>query len=161
MAQQKLQKAKTTTDHDAIRKWIEERDGQPARVKMSGKKPNKEGKTGGILKIDFGEPEANLEPISWEDFFEAFDHNELAFLYQEMSDGRVSRFFKFVRREESDFPVEVEEEEILDPVTEKKTEIEAVLPVGNGDDLDEDDEEDWEKIDGGSEDDEEPDAQEI
>jgi hypothetical protein len=56
----------------------------------------------GILRIDFpgqGEDE-DLEPISWEDFFRKFDENNLAFLYQEQtSDGKISRFSKFVRRE--------------------------------------------------------------
>jgi hypothetical protein len=79
--------AKTTTDHDEIRKWAEARDGVPARVKDSGE--------GGILRIDFGEPEESLEEIGWDRFFEIFDENELAFLYQ---DEKNSRFNKFVNR---------------------------------------------------------------
>lgn len=84
--------AKTTTDHDAIRKWVEERDGQPARVNASGGP--------GILRIDFAERDEDLEPISWEEFFKIFDESELAFLHQDRTeDGKTSRFNKFVDRE--------------------------------------------------------------
>jgi len=83
--------AQTTTSHEKIRKWVEARNGHPSRVKGA--------KEGGILRIDFGEPEESLEEISWEDFFRIFDENELAFLYQEKTKGGdVSLFTKFVRR---------------------------------------------------------------
>lgn len=53
-----------------------------------------------LLRIDFGEKEENLEPISWDDFFRIFEEKNLAFLYQEaMSDGKQSRFHKFISRE--------------------------------------------------------------
>lgn len=81
----------TTTDHDSIKKWIEARGGHPSRVKGRGE--------GGILRIDFNEPEESLEKISWEEFFEIFDGNDLAFLYQdETGSGGTSRFNKFVSR---------------------------------------------------------------
>jgi hypothetical protein len=73
-----------TTDHETIRKWAEERGGHPAQVKG----------TEGLLRIDFGEPEENLEKISWEDFFGVFDRSKIRFLYDP---GRSSRFNKFVR----------------------------------------------------------------
>jgi len=83
--------AETTTDHDMIRQWVEARGGHPARVKGRG--------PGGILRIDFGEPEESLEQISWDDFFKIFDENDLAFLHQdETEDGKTSRFNKFVER---------------------------------------------------------------
>lgn len=83
--------AATTTDHNEIRKWAEARDGHPARVKGRGE--------GGILRIDFGEAEENLEEISWDEFFTIFDDNDLAFLHQDKTaDGKKSRFNKFVER---------------------------------------------------------------
>jgi hypothetical protein len=86
-----MSSSNTTTDRDEIREWAEARDGHPAMVKTKGK--------GGILRIDFGEPEDNLEEISWDEFFEIFDENKLAFLYQdETSDGGQSRFNKFIER---------------------------------------------------------------
>ena len=48
-----------------------------------------------------GKKEPHLEAISWEQFFEVFDENELAFLYQDKtSSGDTSRFNKFVNRSE-------------------------------------------------------------
>lgn len=93
-----MSQGNTTIDHDFIRKWAETRDGKPTRVKGS------EGKDGnGILRIDFSEPEASLEPISWDEFFETFEDRELAFLYQDnTADGHTSRFFKFIHRRESE-----------------------------------------------------------
>lgn len=83
--------AVTTTDHQEIKAWAEARDGHPARVRTDG--------PGGILRIDFGEPEEELEKISWDDFFQIFDSNDLAFLYQEETEGGgSSRFNKFVNR---------------------------------------------------------------
>lgn len=89
--------SKTTTDHETIKKWVEERDGKPAKV--SGTEES--GKGGGILRINFpGYAEANLENISWDEFFEIFDERNLQFLYQEeLKDGGTSRFFKFVDKE--------------------------------------------------------------
>lgn len=86
-----MSEAKTTTDHEEIREWAEARDGHPAMVDTKG--------SGGILRIDFGEPEEGLEPIEWDEFFRIFDENELAFLYQnEVKSGKTSRFNKFVER---------------------------------------------------------------
>jgi hypothetical protein len=88
-------KAKTTTDHDEIRRWIEERAGRPAKVKGTA---DDEGE--GILRVDFGEPDEKLEPISWEEFFRTFKDRKLTFLHQDRTaDNKLSRFFKFVRPE--------------------------------------------------------------
>ncbi len=88
--------SQTTTDHETIRRWVEERGGRPASVKETGS-----GDDPGILRIDFpgrGDDDA-LEEISWEEFFEAFEENNLAFLYQEeTASGDESRFFKLVNR---------------------------------------------------------------
>lgn len=88
---------KSTTDHEVIKKWVEERGGHPATVKgTSG------GDEAGVLRIDFPgySGEESLEEISWEKFFEKFDEKNLAFLYQDQTrSGEQSRFFKFVSRE--------------------------------------------------------------
>jgi len=87
--------SKTTVNHDEIRKWAEEREGKPSIVKSTGKNG------GGLLRINFpGYAEDNLEEISWDEFFEIFDENNLDFLYQENTkDGSTSRFFKFVNKD--------------------------------------------------------------
>lgn len=80
----------TTTDHAVIRKWAEARGAKPARVKGTGG-----GDDAGLLRLDFGEPEENLEPIEWDEFFETFDSSGLALVYDDAPD---SRFSKLVRR---------------------------------------------------------------
>jgi len=89
--------AKVTTDHKEIRQWVEERDGRPARVKGTESKNSV-----GLLRIDYAgfSGEDTLEEISWEEFFDAFEKNGLAFLYQEETkDGKESRFSKLVDRD--------------------------------------------------------------
>ncbi len=88
--------AKATTDHDMIRDWVEARGGHPATVNRTGDEEDP-----GILRIDYPgySGEGTLEPISWDAFFEKFDHERLAFLYQdETADGEPSRFSKLVDR---------------------------------------------------------------
>jgi hypothetical protein len=89
-----MAEAKTTIDHDEIRRWVESRGGRPARVSETGGANDP-----GILRINFNEPggddDTSLEEISWDDWFRAFDENGLAFLYQDEGD---SRFNKLVNR---------------------------------------------------------------
>jgi hypothetical protein len=95
MASETKSQSKTTTDHDEIRRWVEERGGRPAIVRGT-----RDGDSG-VLRIDFpgGAGEDELEPVSWDEWFEIFDRNQLAFLYQEeKASGEGSTFFKLVRR---------------------------------------------------------------
>jgi hypothetical protein len=85
-----MSESRITTDHATIRKWAEARDGRPAKVRDTGTDGDS-----GILRFDFGPPEDSLEEISWGEFFETFEENNLALLYQE---DVQSRFNKFVRR---------------------------------------------------------------
>jgi hypothetical protein len=85
---------KRTSDVKTIRRWAEEREGRPARVAETGD-------AGGILRIDFQEPDEDLEEISWETFSDIFQKRKLDFLYQDRTEGgNVSRFHKFVSRQE-------------------------------------------------------------
>ncbi|GAA0683061.1 hypothetical protein ACFQDG_00470 [Natronoarchaeum mannanilyticum] len=44
----------------------------------------------------------DLEGISWDEFFEAFEENNLAMVYQEVtSGGEESRFAKLVSRDDA------------------------------------------------------------
>lgn len=92
--------AQRTRDHDVIRKWIEDRKGRPSVVRATaGRGERKRGPKsgGGVLRIDFGEPEDALEEIGWDEFFEIFDENDLEFLHQDKTaEGKPSRFNKFV-----------------------------------------------------------------
>lgn len=89
--------SRTTTDHETIIQWAEDRDGHPATVKRTAKDDDP-----GLLRIDFPgySGEESLEEISWDAFFEKFEEKNLAFLYQDKTkDGSQSRFFKLVSRE--------------------------------------------------------------
>jgi hypothetical protein len=97
MAKTESHSSQTTTDHETIRKWAEERGGKPAHVKSTGSK-----KDTGIIRIDFpGYSGGNsLEEISWEEFFEKFEASQLALVYQETTAaGEQSNFNKLVSRE--------------------------------------------------------------
>ncbi|TWU18804.1 hypothetical protein [Allorhodopirellula heiligendammensis] len=90
--------ATTTTNHQAIQNWIEERGGVPATVESTAATPDGVG----VLRVDFpyGGRNDSLSTISWEDFFAKFDEAELAFLHEdETAEGEKSRFCKFVSRE--------------------------------------------------------------
>ena len=94
-----MAESKTTTDHDEIRRWVDARGGRPAAVAATGS-----GDDPGILRIDFPDaPQSDdddLEQISWDEWFQAFDANGLALVYQKQTaQGEESRFNKLVSRE--------------------------------------------------------------
>ena len=94
-----MSSAKTTTNHDEIRRWVEKRGGFPAAVRAT----EDNGRGGALLRIDYDEPGGNddraLQRISWDEFFKIFDANDIAFLYDPDGD---SRFSKFVQKESAD-----------------------------------------------------------
>lgn len=88
--------SKRTTDHDEIRRWAEERGGKPAQVAATA------GDGTGILRIDFPgySGQESLEEISWQDWFDKFEREDLALVYQETTaDGERSNFNQLVRRD--------------------------------------------------------------
>ena len=88
--------AKTTTDHETIKRWAEQRGGHPATVVGTTDD------TTGVLRIDFPGhgSDQNLKEVPWDAFFKKFDREHLAFLYQEKTaGGGTSRFGKFVERD--------------------------------------------------------------
>ena len=96
MAGDTKSQTKATTDHDEIRRWVEEHGGRPAVVRAT----RDDG--GGVLRVDFpgGAGEDQLEHVSWDQWFEKFEKNRLAFLYQERkATGEDSTFFKLVARD--------------------------------------------------------------
>src|SRR5689334_10738859 len=94
-----MARANATTDHDKIRQWAESRGGHPATVKRTERGKEEVG----ILRLDFDPPDESLEKIGWDDFFEKFEDADLAFLYQEKTEGgKTSRFHKFVSRDSVD-----------------------------------------------------------
>src|SRR5689334_3018873 len=88
--------ATVTTLLRVIRKWVEERGGQPVLVKNAAGRPERE-----ILRIHFPGfvQEEPIRKIPWPEWFKRFEANELAFLYQEKTkDGKQSHFFQLIKR---------------------------------------------------------------
>ncbi|HEX8924235.1 MAG TPA: hypothetical protein VF786_00510 [Terriglobales bacterium] len=88
--------SKTTRDHDEIRKWAEKRGAVPAEVAST----HRDGESG-ILRFEFPDApnrnDSKLREISWEDFFEKFDENNLEMVFQEKTaDGAESNFNKLI-----------------------------------------------------------------
>jgi hypothetical protein len=91
--------SKTTRDHDEIRRWAEARGAVPSEVVGTHR-----GKEPGILRFQF--PDAvnrnddKLKEISWDEFFEKFDENNLELVYQEKTaEGQQSNFNKLIHPE--------------------------------------------------------------
>jgi len=92
--------AHRTTDHATIQQWAEARGGRPAHVTRTG-----DAHDPGVLRIDFPgySGQGSLEPLDWDQWFDAFEANGLALLYQDQTAaGEQSRFNKLVRRRPED-----------------------------------------------------------
>jgi hypothetical protein len=89
------QGSKITTDHDIIKRWIQEREGRPATIEGHEEEDGPE-----ALRVKFEDiknENEKLETIGWDQFFEYFDDEHFAFLYQdETVDGEVSHFYRFI-----------------------------------------------------------------
>ncbi len=91
------QRVRSTTDHDEIRRWAEERGAQPTCVRGTGGAGDV-----GMIRLDFpGYSGAqSLEPVSWDDWFRKFDESNLALIYEETTArGEKSNFNKLIGRE--------------------------------------------------------------
>ncbi len=85
---------KVTIDRNIIRKWAQARHGWPALVK-------KVTSAGIEMVLSFvfpdNEPLETVRKISWEEFFEKFDQQHLAFVYQESDRNReLSYYYEFI-----------------------------------------------------------------
>ena len=90
--------SRTTTDHNEIRHWVEQRGGLPACVKGTGSSRDT-----GMIRLEFpGTPNSrdeSLQEITWDEFFDKFEDQGLALLYQEKTArGAKSNFNKLVKR---------------------------------------------------------------
>lgn len=88
--------SKTTQNHEEIRSWAEKRGAVPAEVASTHRRDEP-----GILRFSFprarGKNNDNLTEVSWDDFFEKFDENNLELVYQEKTAaGKQSNFNKLI-----------------------------------------------------------------
>jgi hypothetical protein len=91
--------SKTTRNHDEIRRWAELRQAVPCEVAGTER-----GNEPGILRFEFqnarNHNDDRLKEISWDDFFEKFDKNNLELLDQKTTaDRERSNFNKLIHLE--------------------------------------------------------------
>jgi hypothetical protein len=89
--------SRVLTDHDEIQRWAEERGATPARVRNTG-----DDEDPGIIRLDFPgySGQNSLEEISWDEWFEKLEDNNLALIVQEeTANGQRSNFNKLVSRD--------------------------------------------------------------
>jgi hypothetical protein len=82
----------STTDHDVIRRWADDRHATPSTVAGT----EHDGHLGVLrLDLEFGQEFEDLEPVSWDAWFAAFDEQGLQFVYDETPrpDGSPSNEF--------------------------------------------------------------------
>ena len=68
-----------TTDHDRIRRWVDERDGYPAEAESTGDDRST------TLRLAFSES-AEASRLDWGEFFDRFDDANLAMAYEVAAD---------------------------------------------------------------------------
>jgi hypothetical protein len=79
---------KLTADHAEIRRWVEEHGGRPELVEAADGRDR--------LAVAF-DPDDGRQ-VSWEEFFERFDRESLAFAYDPDGNGEGVRSAKLVSR---------------------------------------------------------------
>jgi hypothetical protein len=79
---------KLTADHAEIRRWVEEHGGYPGLVEAADGRDR--------LAVAFDAD--NDGRLSWEEFFERFDRESLAFAYNPDANGEAADNAKLVSR---------------------------------------------------------------
>ena len=76
-----------TADHAEIRGWVEEHGGRPGLVEVADGRDR--------LAVAF---DSEARDVSWEEFFERFDRESLAFAYDPDGNGDAAASAKLVSR---------------------------------------------------------------
>ena len=79
---------KLTADHAEIRRWVEEHGGHPGLVEVADGRDR--------LAVAFDPDDGRR--VSWDEFFERFDRESLAFAYDPDGNGEGVRSAKLVSR---------------------------------------------------------------
>lgn len=84
---------KYTIDNDEIRAWIEERGGVPTTIKGMSEDEEDGVESADMLHISFDPNDPIMEEMDWEEFFERFENENLALVYDpEASDDEAHEF---------------------------------------------------------------------
>jgi hypothetical protein len=77
----------STTDHLEIRRWAESREAVPIADRAQG------------LGFDFPDYDDDVDPITWDRWFDEFDARDLEFVYQLSETERQTNHFELKPRE--------------------------------------------------------------
>lgn len=92
---------RVTTKEDTIKNWVKKRGGHPAHIKGI---TNGLDRGGLYIRFEGTEPDIDIEPISWSQFFKIFTANQLAFLYRTKTrTGSLSKFYMLIHRPKAYF----------------------------------------------------------
>lgn len=86
-----------TVNHEEIRQWVSEHGGHPSALRA------RDGRLG-VVRVDFdgfssSASTADLQQISWSEFFEQFEQRKLAFVYKDdIEPGAAQMATKLVSR---------------------------------------------------------------
>ncbi|MBX4215619.1 hypothetical protein KW797_01580 [Candidatus Parcubacteria bacterium] len=90
---------KVITDYSEIRRFIEERGGEPAIVR--GVVEDEEMRAD-ILEVAFRDSaKKDLERVSWSEFFDRLERGNLVLVYDDGEEDRKPAEFRFVQKEEA------------------------------------------------------------
>ena len=90
-----------TRDHELIKKWAAERQATPATGEATGSGPATFKVNDGGAGIRFNFPGAGaFRPISWDEWFENFDHHACAFVYDSNSSRPLSSRYRIVKADD-------------------------------------------------------------
>jgi len=89
------QKTNKTTEHSTIKKWAESRGGKPSVVLKNGIQTEN-------IRLSIPGTESDkedLQEISWTEWFNLFEENQLELIYQIEDDkGNPNNFYQLVKR---------------------------------------------------------------
>jgi hypothetical protein len=90
-----------TRDHELIRKWAAERQATPATGEATGSGPATFKVNDGGAGIRFNFPGVGpFRPISWDEWFENFDHHACAFVHDGDTSRPLSSRYRIVKAED-------------------------------------------------------------
>lgn len=92
-------KTLVTRDRDVIQRWAAKRGAEPATGEATASGPATVRVDDGGAGVRFNFPGAGrLRPISWDEWFENFEKNDLRFVYEEKTaEGRQSSRYRVIK----------------------------------------------------------------
>lgn len=84
---------KYTVDNKEIRGWVEAHGGMPVVLKEAVEEDEEGEESSDMLHISFDPNDINMEEMEWDEFFERFDNENLALVYDEITpEGTIPDF---------------------------------------------------------------------